>query len=128
MKPLLICLLVVILIMCAKEHSCENCYEKPIIPPRTIPNELITYCDIYIEDESLVRKIYTDVITKLKPSTYWIFDSIIMNGSKRYTRTYDLKNYLDMNNYSIGDTFFVRYELRWRFEPATYENIDTLIY
>lgn len=128
MKPILICLLVIVLIMCSKERSCENCYEKPIIPPRTIPNELISSCSIFIERENEVKKIYVEERNKLHPNTYVIFDSILMDGSHDYSGTYDLKNYIDLSKYSINDTFIVRYDIRWRFLPAQFVQEDTLVY
>ena len=121
--PILICVLVIIFITCAKEYS-----RKGTIPIRTIPNELITTCDIFIEKENEIRWIYPEATTKYHPATYWIFDSIKMNGTHQYNRTYDLTNYLDMNDYSIGDTFIVRYELRWKFKPAEFVQEDTLVY
>jgi hypothetical protein len=128
MRPILICLLVIILIKCAKEYSCENCYEKTIIPSRTIPNELITSCSIFIENESDLKWIYPEVITKYHPATWWIFDSIRMDKSHQYNRTYDLKKYLQMDKFTIGDTFFVRYEIRWRFKNEDYVCDTVLVY
>jgi len=131
MKPILISLLVIILIMCSKERSCENCRELPSLPPdtiRTTPNELIFNCDVFIEKESEVRKIYIEQRNKIHPNTYRIFDSILMDGSKRYIRSYDLKNYIDLSKHSLNDTFFVRTHIRWRFLPAEFGIEDTLIY
>lgn len=123
-----------IVINCSKEKSCQgpDCLEWPVTSTpdtiRTTPNELITSCDISIQDESEVRKIYVEERNKKYPNTYKIFDSILMDGSHRYIRSYDLKNYLDLSKYVINDSFFVRYEIRWRFPPAEFVQDDTLVY
>lgn len=127
-QPILICIIVVIAMNCAKETSCEGCYHPSNPLPDTTLNELITKCDISIEDESLVRKIYPQVKTKKWIGSYWIFDSILMDGSKRYIRTYDLKNYLPMNEYKKGDTFIVNYGIRWIGRMSEYVDDDTLVY
>jgi hypothetical protein len=125
MKPILISLLVIIFLMCSKERSCENCRELPTPDTiRTTPNELIFNCDVFIERESEVRKIYIEQRNKIHPNTYRIFDSILMDGSKRYIRSYDLKTYI----HSLNDTFFVRTQIRWRFLPAEFGIEDTLVY
>lgn len=126
--PILICFLIIILINCAKEYSCENCRETPIDTIRTIPNELITSCDIFIDNEVDCRKIYFEETNKFYPQTYRIWDSILMDGSHLYQRSFNLKNYLDMSKYLIGDTFFVRYEIRWKSKPPEHIQEDTLIY
>jgi len=121
-----------LLISCKKEYSCEEC--KPTNDTtfndgiRTTPNELVTKCYIYIEDESQVKWIYPQETNKLYYQTYKIFDSIRLDGSHQYNRTYNLKDYLPLNKYSIGDTFFVRYEIRMRYQPTEWVQIDTLIY
>lgn len=131
--PIVICAIVIIFIQCAKELSCEGCLGWPIVPMptdtlRTTPNELLTRCSIYINDEKLVKNIYVETTTKYHPNTYWIFDSIVMDGRKLYDTTFDLKNYFDMSRFIIGDSFIYRTHVRWRFEPSTFENLDTLIY
>lgn len=129
MKPLYLLIMfleLVILVTCTKEKSCENCYEKP--PPRTVPNELLARCSVFIPDESLVRKIYVEVKTKLWPGHYKIFDSLEMDGRHLYDSTFRIEKYFGMSDYSIGDSFFYRSEVRWKFQAATYEDIDTLIY
>lgn len=123
--PILICLFSIVVIVCTKEKSCEGCYEKPI---RITPNDLLTRCSIYINDESLVRKIYVQETNKYYPNTYKIFDSILMTGEKLYKREFDLKNYLDIGRFKIGDSFFVRYGIRYRFEPEAYVFDTILIY
>lgn len=60
--------------------------------------------------------------------TYKIFDSLVMTGKHQYDSSYDLKNYLDMGKFKIGDSFFIRYEIRWKFAPAEEVQHDTLIY
>lgn len=114
------------MITCEKERSCENCQE--VKPPRTIPNELIVRCSVFINDEREVRKVYMEQRNKIHPNTYIIFDSLLMDGRKLYDTTFDLKNYLDMSRFVINDTFIYRTEIRWRFSAATFENLDTLIY
>jgi hypothetical protein len=126
--PILTCILIIVLLNCAKERSCESCYESPTLPPRTIPNELISSCSIFIERENEVRWIYPEQTNKLYPQTWRIFDSIKLDGSHQYNRTYDLKNYLPMDKFKINDTIFVRYEIRWRFLPAEFVQADTLVY
>ncbi len=121
MKTLLMFLL--LLSSCAKETSCEGCYI-----PRSIPNPLIINIDIAFGDESKVRKVYQEVKTKKWPGHYHIYDSILLTGSHLYNRMYDMKNYLNLSDYKIGDTFYLRTEIRWRFEPATFVNEDTLVY
>lgn len=117
-------LIVVFLTSCAKERSCEGC--RPIT---TRPfNDLITSFSLYIPDESKVRKIYSQVKTSQWPGHYKIIDSIQLDGSKHYSKTYDLKDYLDMTPYKLRDTFFFRCEIRWRFSTPEYVNQDTLIY
>lgn len=110
---------------CAREYSCENCREEV---KDTIPNELISNFSIYISDESQIKIIYPQVKTKLWPGHHWIFDSIQMDGSNQYDRYYDLKKYLEMSKYKIGDSFFVRYEIRWKFLPPEEVQEDTLVY
>ena len=124
--PILICGLVVGLLHCTKEYSCESC--QPVLPPRTTPNELITQCSVYIADESKVRIIYPQVKTIKWPGHYWYFDSIKMVGQNLYERTYDLKSYLQMSDYKIGDSFFVRYEIRYKRPPTQLVQEDTLVY
>ena len=117
------------MLMCAKEHSCENCRELP--PPdtiRTTPNELITSCSIYIADEDGLKWIYPEQTNKLYPQTWKIFDSIKIDIPQEYNRTYDLKNYLPMDKFVIGDTIFIRYEIRWIFKPTEWFGLDTLVY
>ena len=132
--PILICGLIVAFLYCSKEKSCQgpDCLQWPASPTpdtiRTTPNDLITSCDIFIEMENEVRKIYVEQRNKLHSRTYIIFDSILMDGSKRYIRSYDLKNYIDLSKYVLNDTFFVRYEIRWRFSPAEFVHEDTLVY
>lgn len=125
-KSIAILSIILLVFYCKPERSCESCYEKP--PPRTVPNELLARCSVFIPDESKVRKIYVEVRTKLWPGHYKIFDSLEMDGRHLYDSGYDLKNYLDMSDYQIGDSFFYRSEVRWKFQAATYEDIDTLIY
>lgn len=141
-KPILICAIVILFIQCAKEFSCEDCLGWPIVPPtdstdtpdttRTTPNDLITSCSIFINDEKEVRYIYPEVTHKLHPGTWWIYDSIIMDGSKQYDRTYDLKPYLEkkygLDKFKINDTFFVRYEIRYKYKEVEQVDLDTLIY
>ena len=129
--PILICLTVIIIINCAKERSCENCRELPTLPPdtiRTIPNPLIINVDVAFADESKIKKVYQEVSTKKWPGHYYIYDSILLTGSSLYNRMYDMKNYLNLNDYQIGDVFYFRTQIRWRFEPETFLNLDTLIY
>lgn len=126
--PILICGLVVGLLHCTREYSCENCGELQTDTIRTTPNELITSCNIFIPDENGLKWIYPQVKTKKWLGSYWIFDSIKMDGSKQYNQTYDLKNYLSMSDYKINDTFLVRYEIRYRLKPVEFEDLDTLIY
>jgi hypothetical protein len=129
--PILICGLVVGLLQCTKEYSCEGCYEQPTLPPdtiRTTPNPLIINVDVSLADESKIRKVYQEVKTKKWPGHYWLYDSITLTGSHLYNRMYDMKNYLDLNDYKIGDTFYFRTQIRYRFEPAEWINQDTLIY
>ena len=119
---------------CAKERSCENCRELPTLPPdtiRTIPNPLIINVDVAFGDESKIKAVYQEVRTKLWPGHYYIYDSILLTGSHLYNRMYDMKNYspkINLNDYAIGDTFYFRTQIRWRFEPAEWINQDTLIY
>ena len=117
-----------LLISCKKEYSCEECKPATDVVVRTIPNELKTSCSIYIEDETQAKWIYPQETNKLYPQTYKIFDSIRLDGSHQYNRTYNLKNYLPLNKYSIGDTFFVRYGIRWRFKPEEYVYDTILVY
>lgn len=115
--------------MCARERSCEGCRETlPPIPPRTIPNELIVRCSTFIPDESKVRKIYVEVKTKSWPGHYKIIDSLLMTGKRKYDSSFNLKNYLNMNDYNIGDTFLFRGEVRWKFTQPTFFGDKTLIY
>ena len=130
--PILICLTVIIIINCAKERSCESCLPPPIPDTmRTTPNPLIINIDVAFSDESKVRKVYQEVKTKKWPGHYYIYDSILLTGSNLYNRMYDMKNYpniIKLNEYKINDTFYFRTEIRWRFEPVTFLNLDTLIY
>lgn len=128
-----ILIILILLIGCKKEYSCEGCIEKPIIdtiplPVDTTYNDLFTSCDISIADESKVRAIYPAVKTKIHPGHYRIFETIKMDGTGNYKRTYDLKGYHDMNQFFKGDTFYVFYEIRHRFEPPERVQHDTIIY
>lgn len=117
------------MVMCSKERSCEVCRETlPPIPPRTIPNELMARCSTFIPDESKVRKIYVEVKTKLWPGHYKIIDSLLMIGKHQYDSTFNLKKYLNMNDYNIGDTFLFRGEVRWKFTQPSFFGDKTLIY
>ena len=111
---------------CKPERSCEGCYIPP--PPRTTPNPLIINVDIAFADESKIKKVYQEVRTKKWPGHHYIYDSILLTGSHLYNRMYDMKDYLNLNGYDIGDTFYFRTQIRWRFEPETFVNQDTLIY
>ena len=129
--PILICGLAVVLLHCSREYSCEACYEQPTLPPdtiRTTPNPLIINVDVAFSDESKIKKVYQEVSTKKWPGHYYIYDSILLTGSSLYNRMYDMKNYLNLNDYQIGDVFYFRTQIRWRFEPETFLNLDTLIY
>lgn len=129
MKILLISILIVFVVMCGKEKSCENCIEKPApIPPRTIPNELLARCSVYIEDESKVRMIYAEATSKDHPQTYRIFDSLIMDGRKLYDTVFRIEKYFDMSKFVIWDSFIYRTEVRMKFEREKYFNYTTLIY
>ena len=134
-KPILICAVAILLLYCTKRYACKSC-GWPINPTedttRTTPNDLITSCSVFIEDEKDVRYIYPEVTHKLHPQTWWIYDSIIMDGSKQYDRTYDLKPYLEkkygMDKFKINDTFFIRYEIRYKYREVEQTDLDTLIY
>lgn len=126
MKPLYLLIMFVFLVTCTKERSCENCYENP--PPRTIPNELLARCSVFIPDESKVRKIYVEVKTKLWPGHYRIFDSLEMDGRHLYDSTFRIENYFDMSDYQIGDSFFYRSEVRMKYEQAKFINDTILVY
>lgn len=119
-----IILLILIFVYGCREYS----YEGGPVPVDTIPNELVTRCSIYIVDEASLKWIYPQETNKLYIGTYKIFDSIEMNGSHLYQRSFDLKSYLPMDKFKIGDSFFVRYEIRWKIPPATFVQHDTLIY
>lgn len=87
--------------------------------------------DVAFGDESKIKAVYQEVRTKLWPGHYYIYDSILLTGSHLYNRMYDMKNYspkINLNDYAIGDTFYFRTQIRWRFEPAEWINQDTLIY
>lgn len=130
-NPILVCVLVIILIHCSKERSCEGCRELPPLPTdtlRTIPNPLVINVDIAFGDESKIKKVYQEVKTKKWPGHYYIYDSILLTGSHLYNRFYDMKNYLPLNEYKIGDTFYFRTQIRWKIPPSTFQNMDTLIY
>lgn len=126
MKPLYLLIMFVFLVTCTKERSCESCYEKP--PPRTVPNELLARCSVFIPDESKVRKIYVEVRTKLWPGHYRIFDSLEMDGRHLYDTIFSIENYFDMSDYQIGDIFFFRGEVRWKFSQASFFGDTVLIY
>lgn len=128
---------------CKKEVSCEGCVDEvtkdtihippphpPVVinPKDTIYNDLVTSCDIYIEDESKVRAIYLAVRTKLHPGHDTLVERISMDGSKRYVRTYRLEKYYDMTQFFKGDSFYVFYQIRHRFDPPEAVQRDTLIY
>ena len=128
-QPLLICLIVVIALECSREYSCEGCRDNPTDTTRTIPNELIANCSFYIEDEVLVKKVYVEESCKYHPATYHIIDSIpLTRGTQFYEKTFDLKNYLNLNDYIIGDTIWFRNEIRWTYKPATFVCDTVLIY
>jgi len=115
--------------MCSKERSCESCRELPTPDTiRTTPNPLVINVDISLADESKIRKIYQEVKTKKWPGHYWMYDSIELTGSHLYNRMYDMKNYLPLNDYKIGDTFYFRTQIRWRFEAPEWLNEDTIVY
>lgn len=126
MKPLYLLIMFVFLVTCTKEKSCESCYEKP--PPRTIPNELLARCSVFIPDESKVRKIYVEVKTKLWPGHHLIFDSLEIDGRHLYDSTFYIPNYFDMSDYQIGDSFFYRSEVRMKYGEVKFLNDTILIY
>lgn len=127
--------LILFLSDCKKEYSCEQCDGNtidtiPQFPPPTIDtiyNDLITSCDIYIEDESKVKAIYLAVKTKLHPGHDTLVEKITMDGSKRYARSYRLEKHYDMTQFFKGDSFYVFYQIRYRFDPPKEVQRDTLI-
>lgn len=126
-------ILVITLFSCTKEYSCEDCREVVVdsIIVDTPPSNMISYYDIFIDKNSDVRRIYVEYTSKYHPRTYLIFDSIPLETtiSSRYIGRYDLMDWLPVNEvYNRGDTFLFRYEVRWRFKPATYPQEDILIY
>lgn len=125
--PILICGLVVAILNCTREYSCENCGELQTDTIRTTPNELLARCSVYISDESKVRKIYLETTTKYQPQTYRIFDSLMMDGRKLYDTSFRIENYFDMTGFIIGDKFNYRTEVRNKFS-ADFFNDSTLIY
>ena len=118
-----ILLLLLLFVGCRKHQTAVSCNDCEGQSP-----DLTTRCSIYIDDESQVKWIYPEVTHKLHPGTYWIFDSIRMEGSKQYDRSYDLKKYLQLSKFSPGDSFFIRYEIRYRFKTVEWVQLDTLLY
>lgn len=140
---ILILLPLIILMACKKEYSCENCIGKPdkdtlqippphppvvINPKDTIYNDLIAHCSIYVADESKVRAIYPQMMTKENPGHYQIITTIKMNGRHQYDTTFNLKNYLPMEKFFKGDTIYYRNELRMRFDTSQYFQDTFLVY
>lgn len=152
MKTILFCILyifaVVLLLRCAKEYSCEGgcggevdtfkyppsrhpIKIKPPIRDTTITyNELISYYDFWIIDNSAIRKIYFCVMTKYHPGHYYITDSIPVQSSPSsyYNGFLNLKHYLDMNDYVKNDTFPVFYQVRYKNGVILETDSATLIY
>lgn len=133
MKILLLFISLFIITKCEKELSCEGCIgtidTTPVITD-TVYNDLITTCDIFIPDNSKVRAIYPQVKTKLNPGHHTIFDTIKMDStqSSTYKRTYNLKDYFDMNLFFKGDTFKVQYGIRYWYGDEEMVQKQTLIY
>jgi len=67
---------------------------------------------------------------KLNPGHYLIFATIKPGSNKDsiYKGTFDLKTILPMNRFQKGDSFFVRYEIRWKIPPEDFVQADTLVY
>lgn len=124
-------LLIILLFGCAKEKSCEGCREPKIDTiqqPDTIYNDLIARCSIYIPDESKVRAIYPQMMTKEHPGHFYIFATIKMDGRHIYDTTFDLKKHLPMEKFYKGDTVIYRNEIRMKIGTPEYVQEDTLVY
>lgn len=121
--PLLLLVLTLNAIGCAKEYSCEGCYDgRPF-------NDLITSYNIQITSTSVAKIIYPAVKHKLHPGHYSFFDSIkVVTLDTIYKGSYDLKKYCPMDKFARGDTFYVFYEIRGRAAFTEQVQHDTLIY
>lgn len=104
--------------------------DTTVIITDTVYNDLITICNIFIPDNSKVRAIYPQVKTKLHPGHYWIFETVKMDSTKSstYKRTYDLKDYFDMNLFFKGDTFNVQYGIRYWYGDEEMVQKHILVY
>ncbi len=110
---------------CAKEHSCEGCYDRPY-------NPLITTYKIHLTNQNVATWIYPACKQPHNPGHYQIFDSIkpVQLYDSIYSGSYNLLDYFDSSyyNYRRGDTFFVYYEIRTRTGFTEQVQHDTLIY
>jgi hypothetical protein len=131
MKILLILLLAVTLLTCAKEYSREG-IETPTTDTTfsDADHELISRYDFDVEDNSRVKKIYFCVKTKYHVGHYYITDSIqIQTTDTHYEGSFNLKDYLDMTKYVYKDTFPVFYQIRYKNSGNNLETDSiTLIY
>lgn len=121
-------IILLILLSCTREYSREGQYQPTI---RTTPNELIFNYRILVAENWQVKKLYFGVKTKHWPGHYWLFDSLAVDSSvffSGYIGSIDLKKYLDMTTYQIGDTFHAMSQIRWRYLPPEQLNDTTLIY
>lgn len=140
MKKIILLLIMVFLLQCDKEYSCENCGGDPvdtaIVIVDTIPSDIVvtpglkTSYNIYIPDNKEVKKIYLTVKDRITPGHYHIYDSIKLgvSGDSLYFGHHYLDDYYTMSNYIRGDTFYVKYVIRWRFNPAQDINQQILVY
>lgn len=112
------------IIGCAKEYSCEGCYEARY-------NDLITSYRIQITSTSTATFIYPAVKERYHPGHYEYIKTIpvVAGVDSIYQDTINLKDYFDTTYYSKGDTFYVYYEIRSWLPNFTEEvQHDTLIY
>lgn len=141
LSPILICIVVVILLRCAKERSCEgiDCKERDTlviidtIPPDTIISNMVAHYSVYISDNSKVKVIYPQYNSKYHPDTYRIMSDlkILMDTTKSstYSGSINLRDYLPSNHvYVKGDSFLFRMQVRFNNADLFYEDSTILIY
>lgn len=122
-----IILLILIITDCAREYSCEGCYERPVAD--TTLNDLTVTCDVFVEDNSMLKNIFPQYTSSYHPATYLIFETIVPDTARSsiYRLKFNLKDHFRPNEtYVKGDVFRFRIELRWRIPPSTFV-CDTIL-
>lgn len=120
---IILSILLLFIITCAKEKSCEGCYE----PIDSIPKTYVIYYEIPVENNDQLTSLEPQFKSKYRD--WYNFTSLPVIDDSLFIIYKDSLDVGDeMQPLLTGDTALVKFELGWRDGTKTYtEIIDTLI-